>query len=280
MCGWSQLDSIYCSDNCGLTCRAPCARQILFFCDQNLAPLLAVPILNAVARTLPLLDGLPEDALEKTASLMTEQAFARRAVILKKNEAAHGLFFLIDGRLQAVDFTLDGREVGLFFIEPKQTFGELALADDGLQPEFVISVAQSRVAFLPANGARDLLARYPSVANGVLRRIAQRLRSVTDQRTLIALPNPMQRVCVQLVKLSTRHTDAGGTLNKLVLVRQIPTHQEIAIMVNTSRETVTRVFQVLVSKGVLQRAGSDVEVTDPQYLEDLAAGKIEPPKLA
>ena len=251
------------------------------FPDQNLAPFLAVPILNVVARGLPLLDGLTDEALEKTASQMTEQAFARRAVILKKNEPAHGLFFLIDGRLQAVDFTLDGREVGLFFIEPGQTFGELALADDGLQPEFVISVAQSRVAFLPASAARELLARYPSVANGVLRRIAQRLRSVTDQRTLIALPNPMQRICVQLVKLSTRQAQAGGDVNgKLVLVRQIPTHQEIAIMVNTSRETVTRVFQALVSKGVIQRAGNDVEVRDPQYLEDLAAGRIEPPKLA
>ena len=253
---------------------------VLLFPDQNLAPLLLGPILTVVARGLPLLDGLPEDALEKTASLMTEQAFARRAVILKKNEPAHGLFFLIDGRLQAVDFTLDGREVGLFFIEARQTFGELALADDGLQPEFVISVAQSRVAFLPAPAARELLANYPTVANGVLRRIAHRLRSVTDQRTLIALPNPMQRICVQLVKLSTRQADASGAVNKLVLVRQIPTHQEIAIMVNTSRETVTRVFQALVSRGVLQRAGSDLEVTDPQYLEDLAAGKIEPPKLA
>lgn len=237
-------------------------------------------ILIAVARTLPLLDGLPEPELARVAGLMSEQIFARREVILKKNEPGSALCFLIDGRLQAVDFTLDGREVGLFFIEARQIFGELALVDDGPQPEFVISLARSRVAMLPAAHARDLLSRHPVAANTVLRRVAQRLRAVTDQRTLIALPNPMQRVCVQLVKLSTRHAGPTEGDAKLVLVRQIPTHQEIAIMINTSRETVTRVFQMLTSKGIIERAGSDVQVNNLSYLQDLAAGKIEPPSVS
>jgi CRP-like cAMP-binding protein len=61
-------------------------------------------------------------------------------------------------------------------------------------------------------------------------------------------------------------------------IHQAPTHQEIAIMINTSRETVTRVFQVLQTRGILKREGNALAVTDPGYLEDVAAGRAEPPK--
>ncbi len=49
-------------------------------------------------------------------------------------------------------------------------------------------------------------------------------------------------------------------------------------MINTSRETVTRVFQVLQARGIIRREGDALVVADPEYLADVATGKIEPPK--
>ena len=232
---------------------------------------MAIPA--AVVRTLPLLEGLPDKTIVHLATLISERSFARRAVVVQKNDPGHALCFLLDGRLQATDFTLDGREVGLFFIEPGQPFAELAIVDYGKQPEFVIAVARSRVAFLPVAEARALVLGHSRVAEKVLRRLAARLRAVTDQRILLALPNPLQRVCAQLVKLSKTQTPARA------VIRHVPTHQEIAIMVNTSRETVTRVFQLLTTRGVVERAGPDLRLLEPAYLEDVMLGKIEPPRI-
>ena len=49
-------------------------------------------------------------------------------------------------------------------------------------------------------------------------------------------------------------------------------------MVNTSRETVTRVFQVLQARGVVARDGGSLQVGDPAYLNNVAEGKVDPPK--
>ena len=113
------------------------------------------------------------------------------------------------------------------------------------RPEFVIAVARSRVASLPREEARTLMLSTPALAERVTMRLAERLRTVSAQRTLLGVPNPAQRVCAQLIQLSVKVADGK------VVIAHAPTHQEIAIMVNTSRETVTRVFQVLQARGIL-----------------------------
>jgi CRP-like cAMP-binding protein len=205
---------------------------------------------------------------------MSEQSFARREVVVKKGEPGQTLCFLVEGRLQGVDFTVDGREVGLYFVEPNDYFGELSVIDGKPRPEFVIAVARSRVASLPREEARTLMLSTPALAERVTMRLAERLRTVSAQRTLLGVPNPAQRVCAQLIQLSVKIADGK------VVIAHAPTHQEIAIMVNTSRETVTRVFQVLQARGILRREGNQLRVEDSRYLNDVAEGRTEPPKSA
>lgn len=227
-----------------------------------------------ILQELALLRGLPREDLARLGEQMTIRELARREVAFNKGEPGHALCFLLEGRLQAVDFTVDGREVGLYFVDSGDYFGELAVIDAKPQPEFMIAVAKSKIAVLPRQEARSLMLSTPSVAEQLMMRLATRLRQVSAQRTLLALSNPAQRVCAQLVLLMEKESSGNGQAG----IRQTPTHQEIAIMINTSRETVTRVFQVLQTRGILKREGNALAVTDPGYLEDVAAGRAEPPK--
>lgn len=219
-----------------------------------------------------LLQGLPPDLLAAAGERMTEHTFGRRAVILKKGEANSALGFLIEGRLQAVDFTLDGREVGLYFVEPGDYFGELSVIDGEPAAEFMIAVARSRVAFLPKDVARSLMFALPVISERVATRLARRLRAVSSQRRLLGLTSPFQRLCAQLMQLL--EGSGGGQIT----ITRPPTHQEIAIMINASRETVTRAFQLLQSHRVLRREGNELKVEDPEMLRAIAEGKREPPK--
>jgi len=219
-----------------------------------------------------LLRGLPPDQLAMAGQQMHESTFARRAIVIKKDEPSPALGFLIEGRLQAVDFTVDGREVGLYFVEPGDYFGELSIIDGERMSEFVIAVARSRVAFLPRGTARTLMFSMPSIAERVTTRLARRLRSVSTQRRLLGLASPFQRLCAQLLQLL--ETSGGGTIT----ITSPPTHQEIAIMINASRETVTRAFQLLQSQRILRRDGNSLRVEDPGQLRAIAEGRREAPK--
>ena len=219
-----------------------------------------------------LLRGLPPDQLATAGQQMHESTFARRAIVFKKDEPSPALGFLIEGRLQAVDFTVDGREVGLYFVEPGDYFGELSIIDGERMSEFVIAVARSRVAFLPRDTARTLMFSMPQIAERVTTRLARRLRGVSTQRRLLGLASPFQRLCAQLLQLL--ETSGGGTIT----ITSPPTHQEIAIMINASRETVTRAFQLLQSQRILRRDGNSLRVEDPGQLRAIAEGRREAPK--
>lgn len=223
-------------------------------------------------RFFPLLKSLPAASLEQLAPLCTVQRLARRAVVLQAGAMRQEVCFLFEGRLQGVDFTLDGREVGLYFVEPGDFCGELALFDDGPQPEFVIVLSPAVIVGIPVPALRELAAAQPTILQQIGMRLAARLRQMTRQRSLLGMPNIAQRVCCQLWMLvpeTEREQSASA-------IKAPPTHLEIAIMLNLSRETVTRVFQSLQARDVVQRDGAQrLLLPQLQLLKALAEGTAE-----
>lgn len=231
-----------------------------------------MPVSVQLLHQLPLLRPLPSEVLESLSAGMHLRSFARRAMVLSKNSPTPDLGFLVEGRLQGVDFTVDGRSVGLYFVEPGDYFGELSVVD-GLPPsEFVVAAAKSTVAFLEARTARDLISVQPALASAVMSKLAQRVRLVTAQRTLLGLPNPFQRLCSLLLQLPQIQVEGQAAVDNA------PTHQEMAIMIDASRETVTRAFQVLFLNKLLVREGNMLRLLRSDALRDIAQGRVEPPK--
>lgn len=245
---------------------------------------MAVPVL--LLKGFPLLHDLPDHTLAALAGEAGDLTFAKRGVVLQKGPPTPSLCLLAEGRLQAVDFTLDGREVGLYFINPWDYVGELSVLDGGEQPEFIIALTRSRVITLPRESVRRAVFATPAAAERMALRLSARLRGLGAQRTILALTSPIQKICAQLQLLVVQPTapppaagqSAPGQPTLQVRIANAPTHQEIAIMVNTSRETVTRVFQVLQAHGAVQRQGNDLLVSDPQLIEQVARGSRELPK--
>ena len=233
-----------------------------------------MPITPSQLRQSALFSALPESALDELSSAAIERKLTRREVVINKGETLKFFPLLADGRLQGVDFTLDGREVGLYFVSPDEYFGELSLVDRQPMAETVIALAPSVLLMLPRERTRSLMFSTPEAAEKVALRLTARLRNEVAHRMLLALPNPMQRLCAQLRSLSTTPQAREGACSAQgeVSIAFAPTHQEIAIMINASRETVTRAFQLLQNQQILQRDGTRLLVLNPAMLEQLAAG--------
>lgn len=224
-------------------------------------------------RVFPILQGLSEAVLAQLAQQSVMRKYARRAIVLTAGQHEESLCFLFEGRLQAVDFTVDGREVGMYFVEPSGFCGELGLLDQGEQPEYVLALTSSQVVLVPMALMRQVMQESPALMTLLCQRLAARVRAMTQQRSLLGLPNIAQRVCGQLLMLVNTRTWAEGEQQ---LIHNPPTHQEIAIMLNMSRETVTRVFQQLQKQHIVKRDGtSRLLIDDPHRLAALARGEQE-----
>lgn len=221
----------------------------------------------------PILKPLPVQDLDVLAKHSQLVKLARRGVVLKAGVKESHLCFLFEGRLQGVNFTIDGREVGLYFVEPGDFCGELAIFDDNVQPEFVMATTASVVVRVPIDALRQIMTKHPGMIAAFGQRISGRVRQMTQQRTFLGLPNIAQRVCCQLWELVPLEDRAAGRASA---INNPPTHQEIAIMLNVSRETVTRVFQSLQTHKVVRRDGaSRLLVDDLTALKQFAEGHVE-----
>lgn len=68
-------------------------------------------------KKFPILKLLSDTSLKILAECSVIRKFRRRAIVLTAGKKEENLCFLFEGRLQGVDFTIDGREVGLYFVE-------------------------------------------------------------------------------------------------------------------------------------------------------------------
>jgi CRP-like cAMP-binding protein len=224
-----------------------------------------------------LLTHLPDPRRRQLADMSSVLSFARREVVVEKNSPLNYLGFLLEGRLQLVDFTLDGREVGLSFVDEGQFYGEVSMLDGLAHPEFVIANRKSQVVQVPAGMLRAFILGEPRIAEAILLGMARKLRQHSAQRQILSITNPLQRVCAQILLLvghfapdsgytatgqplepSNRRSSGHNGVTRMLAMA--PTHQELAMMVNLSRETVTRVFQVLQSRNLLDRQGDDLVI--------------------
>jgi len=224
-------------------------------------------------KTFPVFKSLEDKSIAALAKHSVAEKYSRRAMVLTAGKEERNLCFLFEGRMQGVDFTIDGREVGLYFVEPGDFCGELALFDNDPQPEHVIALTPSTVVLIPASVLKKAIMTTPAILPAISQKLASRVRAMTFQRSLLGLPDITQRVCCQLWLL-VKHSETWiGTDTE---IRNLPTHMEIAIMLNISRETVTRVFQQLQAKEIVRRDGAAcLRILLPDRLKDLAEGKEE-----
>ncbi len=218
---------------------------------------------------IPLLEGVNAQRIAQMAAALQLRKVGRGTAVLNKGGTGDYLLFCLTGRLQAVDLTEDGREVGLNFLTPGNFFGELSIIDGLPRSATVVATEDSLIAMLPRAQALELIYQTPLVAERLLKHMASNIRAASNYRAILGMPSAFQRVFALLNQFAK--TVPGG----LVVIERMPTQQEIAITVNTSRETVSRAIHVLIDKGVVEKDLRRLIVRNPAELHKAATNPTE-----
>lgn len=213
-------------------------------------------------RKIPLLAELTEEEIVRVRADLRVRQYAKREVVLQKGASGDSLLFLLQGQLQVVDITEDGRAIGLRMLAPGDFFGEIAVINGSMRSASVVALSPVLVALLPRATALHLFSHSPSVANQMLRFLANKVQRDSEFRALLSIGNTAKRIYTFLDLLKEQKDD-------LLVVENLPTHQDIANMINTSRETVTRTLLGLAQQGVIQKGVHRLVIVDPEALQKL-----------
>ncbi len=211
-------------------------------------------------RNIPLLKGLTSDDMALVKNQLVIQCYSRRDAIIQKGASNDSLLLLLSGNIQVIDLTDQGSITGLSLLSPGNFFGEVALINNTVHTSSAVALNDVLVAFLPSAIALHLFSHSPSVAHQIQYHLAQKVRRDQQFRNLLSISNTSKRIFSFLVLMKKKNAE------KQESVENLPTHQEIANMINTSRETVTRTLLLLAQQGIIKKDAHRLIITNPDAL--------------
>lgn len=215
-------------------------------------------------QSVSLLDGVDSAYLTQLGEQMRQHHYERKQLVLRKGEQANELMFLISGQLQVVDTSADGKDVGLHLIESGAVFGHMALLDGKTRSSSVVATQASKVVSLSKVLAIQLFYDYPVIMHRLLIEFASIIRNTNNARSVLSQSHAGSRVFSILVNLMQQNI-AG-----LTTIEHMPRQQELAIMANTSRETVSRAISLLITKNIVEKDMRRLIIRKPDALRQLA----------
>lgn len=181
--------------------------------------------------------------------------------ILYAGESAPYVFLLLQGRAQAVVYSAQGQLVLLDTYAEGDLFGEVDIVGTTTAWDQVIAVTAVDSGRLRQQDFVMLLESHPSLAMAVLRQVTARLsrtaRRMVERSTLSATG----RIYAELLR------QAGEGDGRTI--RPVPTMTELALIVQSTRETVSRTINDLERRGYITRDKDALMIVAPHRVQEL-----------
>ena len=196
--------------------------------------------------------------------------FSRGSPVYLPADEAQGVLLLASGRIKICSFADDGKQAILAFIEPGELFGELALLDEGQREEYAEAVDKSSVILIPAAVMHALIEANPHLSLGVTKLFGLRRRRIERRIKYLLFRSNRDRLVHLLLELAEEY----GVRNDSEIELKIRlSHQDLASIIGSTRETVTVVLGELQAEGSLRLGRRRIVVTN---LDRLAASVNAP----
>jgi len=193
--------------------------------------------------------------------------FGADEVVVDVKDESTDVFFVVKGKLRAMDFMSEDEEVSLAELLPGNSFGELSAIDLKVRSARVTTIEPTLLASLSSPKFRKLLIDCPGIALALLKNFAGYIRTLNTRITALSTMTPHQRIYQELLRLSEPDTHGDGSW----IIVNAPHHSELASWVGAEKQTVAEAIGTLARDGVIVRKHKDLHIKDRARLQRLAS---------
>ena len=213
-----------------------------------------------------LFSGLEDAERRELAVIARVQSYDPDQTIFLEGEEGTGFYVVLEGRIKIYKTSPEGKEQILHLWGPGEPFGEVALFSDRFFPANAEAMEKSRVLFFPRHAFADLIQNHPSLALNMMATMSIRLHQFANLIESLSLKEVAGRLAGYFLALSEQQ---DGTDQ----IRLDLTKGQLASLLGTIPETLSRTLTRMVVKGLIRTMGRDVQILDREGLEDLAAAE-------
>jgi CRP/FNR family transcriptional regulator, cyclic AMP receptor protein len=213
-------------------------------------------------RSVPLFSTLTDDEFNQLSHIFVARAYRKNQVIFLEEETGNYMYLVLSGKVKVAKAGAGGKETILAIHRTSDFFGEMSLLDGKTAPATVSAMEDSKIISVSGTDFHKYLLHNEKVMLQIIQVLCARLRQVWQTQSLSS-STADARIRMGVYQLAKRHgiRDAHGTIIDLKI-----THQELAEMVGTSRETVTRVLTRLREQGIIEIDQRRITLLDAKAL--------------
>lgn len=216
-------------------------------------------------KTIPLFSHCRDNELDELSRAFSVRDYPKNSIILSAHDPGNTFYVLLTGQVKVMIVAEDGREVILTLMRNGDFFGEGSLFRKDSPGASVVTMHDSRLLLLRRDDLYRFLMGMPGVALGLLRGLCARVQAAGETIGGLVLLDVTGRVSRLLLQLA-EEADSD-------VITEAPTHQIIAQIVGSSRETVSRTISELAARNWVSSARNTISILDREALV-VAAGQL------
>ena len=207
-----------------------------------------------------LFSGLPAEQLREIAAIGKEKKFGNGAAIFFEGDPGIGFYMVGSGKVKIFKMSLDGREQILHIFGPGEPFGEVPVFHGSPFPANAETLTETELIFFPRAEFVQLVTATPSLALNLLAVLSLRLRRFAAQIENLSLKEVPARLASHLIYLMEEQQRQD------LVVLDIPKGQ-LASLLGTSSETLSRIFAKMSEEGLIRVEGKTISLLDIEGLK-------------
>jgi CRP/FNR family transcriptional regulator len=220
-----------------------------------------------------ILEPLSRDEIKELSRRIPDTHYQQGQLLYTPKERSEALFMLKKGRVRIYRVGHDGREFTLTVVDAGTVFGEMSLTAQRLENAYAEAMERVIVCKMRKHDLERLVMDKPQVGLKMMGVLSERLSLAEDRMEDIALkevPSRLAGFILQLVESEGVMTAEGP---------KIPTrytHRQLATMIGSKRETVTKAFTLLQQAGAIELKRRRIHVRDIETLRKVADQGLRP----
>lgn len=233
---------------------SPSARQVADRCAQ------------CTERADRIFCNLPDDAIDRFDEIAMQIAYPSRSIVFEEGQRAAGIFVVCSGQIKLSATSRDGRTMILKIAIPGDVLGLTATLNDLPYEVTAETLEPCQIRSVRRRDFLEFLAQFGKVSRQAAQVIAREYHEVFLDARRLALSGSAAGRLAQLLLDWARTSSCGRPEMRFTMAL---THEELANMAGTSRETVTRLLNQFERDELIERHGSAIVILHEAEMERL-----------
>jgi CRP-like cAMP-binding protein len=211
-----------------------------------------------------LLEGMDESSMEMMDHNSKMKKSSKREIIYFPEERSDNIYLLKEGKVKISRISEDGKKTTLHLVGPGEIFGESSILGQEKRENIAEVVEDAVICSINRMMFQEMLAMNPKMNMSINKFIGLRIRKIQAHVEDLVFKDAKERVIAFL----KRYTKTFG--KKVIdgwMVRPFLTHQEIADLTATSRQTVNSILNELVTDKKIKYTRRFFQVLNARWIE-------------